>query len=233
MESLRYPSDKQDVLFLKDIRVLWKTNRLIEFFPTQVMSRPEQINAMMRLAVLFGVLYFATSRSPRSFLPVVSVLTTAMAYEKGYIGNEESYAPFEAPKDLSKAPVMEPTPENPFMNQVLWDEDQLRPTQDPNDPQVQKKIRAAYLKEAPLVNVDDVYQKDDGFQRFYSVPRMDRDAFAKFIHSNVDKDGHLISNKANGMLLNDTRRNRVPFYQLEDQVKEETTSTIDKPSLLK
>lgn len=225
--KLQYPLDKDDVLFIEDPRVLWKANRLFEFFPTSHnMGRDEQINATMRLAIIYATIYYPISRDRKAFLPLIGSIIAAIIYRNMNKEGFETDHTFTRAKDLGEPTIIEPTRDNPFMNQLLWSpEDVNSKAMDAMDPNVQEKIRDAYLDNGRNINSDDPYQKDDGFQRFYHVPKMDRDEFAKFLHADkLDDKGKVTSCKQTGgipcMLDQDPRRSRKPFYQLDDRVKD-------------
>ena len=224
--SLQYPLDKEDVLFIKDPRVLWKANRLFEFFPTKEMQREEQINASMRLAIIYATIYYPISRDRKAFLPLIVSVITAIVYrtmskQEGFITDNT----FTKAKDLGPSTIIEPTVDNPFMNQLTYSPEDLNTEpMDPMDPRVKEKIRDAYLDNGRHINSDDPYQ-DDGYQRFYHVPKMDRDQFAQFLHAGkLDENGKVTSCKQSGgipcLLDNDPRRSRKPFYQIDDRVKD-------------
>lgn len=233
---------ESDPFFMTDPTIIWSKSRLFEFFPNDLMTVDEKINAIFRFSLYFSILYYLYSQKKESFLPIIFAIILGIGHINGCLSDfnknnqkqpysplemdnndindsDNSYHPFISPNILPVDPnkVRKSTKDNPFVNQLLWSPDQLQDPDDVNTPANQKLIRQNYLDGDRRVNYDDIYQKNDGFNRFHHVPKLDFGKMAKFQHSNL-KSCRSDPQQCQVPDGGDPKRNHVRFSEIEEQV---------------
>ena len=159
-----------DDFWFRNPYILFKTDKLLEFFPTNIMSYNEKLNSLSRLSIYLSIILFAYSGNYLYlFLSIVTLILTYLLYIQNDTVNE-----FFISQNENKVKIISPTDNNPFMNITLDD------WENPN--------REALIKR-PLVNVkdlqedinnkfnknlyrdlSDVFEKENSQRQFYTTP---------------------------------------------------------------
>lgn len=192
-------SMKGDPIWFRDLRVLFRRDRLREFFPTRDQTFEERINALVRLIVYVSVLvylYNRDSKYPLYGLACIALITLAYTSKKAETFKTVSaYQQFRAASvEAAPAPCTGPTNDNPFGNMLLTDlaDNPDRPAAclyDNDAEQVEDKFNHNLYR-----NLSDVYSKQNSQRQYYSMPVTtsipDQKAFAEFCYNTV-ADGEL------------------------------------------
>jgi hypothetical protein len=180
-------------IWYKNIDILYKNDKLIEFFPTESQTLEERMNAIMRLSIYISVLlYFNYSQNSKYLLiiPFTALLTMYIYSNKEKVEGIEETG--ETKKEGDKC--TRPTLDNPFMNATMKDylniEDGKivdRPEAcDIEDPQI-KAETDKYFENNLYRDVGDVFGKMNSQREFYTMPSTtipnDQESFSKWLYS--------------------------------------------------
>jgi hypothetical protein len=170
-----------DAFWLNNPQILIDPKRLSEFFPSPIMTRVEQLNAIVRFCFYLSVTLMLLKQNINYiYLFIISLVLTFMIYQYDPkikdMEYKETFGIFDnqSKRDTRKKYV-EPTYSNPFMNPSLLDY-----TENPN--------REAYSKKS-FVNsdaldldieqkfsynlyqdVNDIFGKTNSQRQFYTTP---------------------------------------------------------------
>jgi Ca2+/Na+ antiporter len=163
-----------DKFWSEDISVLYSASRASEFFPTQSMTKEEQLNAITRFFMYFS-LTTALYKREVSFL---GLLLVGFALTYYIYVMKISIMPEEKALEKYTQPVYQdtnctvPSEENPFMNVVVTDygtgKDPL-PACDVNNPEVKKEMNKMFEKNLP-VDANDYFYNKHSQRAFFSNP---------------------------------------------------------------
>jgi hypothetical protein len=184
-----------DNFWYQDYTVLWRQDRLVEFFPVKDMSINEKLNALTRLAIylgiLFGLLYSDTNYL---YIPVIAMLII-------YIIWSGSPSAQKGGSDPTACPLQSPTTQNPFMNVLMTDyadNPQRKPAADVENPVVKAQMEIGF-SEGLYRDVDDIWDKNNSQRQYYTNPSTtipnDADSFMKWCYNTpyTCKDNNLES----------------------------------------
>ena len=191
-----------DRFWSEDIEILFKMDKLSEFFPSDNYSFPEKLNAITRLAFYLSVLlYLYNGNYKFLFIFIIVLILTYVIYNNNeeYKLSKKLISKFKNFGD-KKYPIkyVSPTKNNPFMNISMDDYN------NPNRESILKKNGSNYkLKEQInkkfninlYKDVSDIFGKENSQRQFYTTPITtipnDQTAFANFCY------GEMVSCKDN------------------------------------
>lgn len=157
---------KEKVVYTKDDfwyenpKILFRVDRINEFFPTKDMTRNEQLNAICRASIYISIILYVYSRNSNYlFITIIAFVLTYLVYSR----NEEN---FES--------IVYPTQNNPFMN--VQQNDYLN---EPNRKAVSSLNNYNNSKLNKMIDekfyynlyrdVDDVYNVNNSQRQFYTT----------------------------------------------------------------
>ena len=71
----------KDKFWLDDISILYRKDRLTEFFPSNQMTTIEKMNALVRLSIYSGIiLTLFTGNYLYLYIPIITLIITALIY---------------------------------------------------------------------------------------------------------------------------------------------------------
>ena len=181
----------------EDIAVLYAKDKLLEFYPTPMMTMEEKLNAITRLAIYSGILLsFMKNDIDYIVISVCVMLVIALFWK-----NQKPQAqPFSHPtnnypaldnvqdlQDVSECTL--PTNDNPFGN-VLMNEYSENPNRMPAcfAENVESSLNDAFMHNIVQSPVD-VYNKRHNQRQFYSTANTtipnDQNSFAQFAYGSA------------------------------------------------
>lgn len=181
-ESIWY--DSPHTLFTKETA--------LKMLPSSTMTYAEQLNAVVRLSVYYGVLVSIVKGSlDMLFVPVGVAFVTFLLYRSFVAqGRTEVFSQMSASGGGSSC--VKPTKANPFMN-VLNGDDPFRDAAcDPLDPDVKKSVEDKFAS-SMFYDIDDVWSRNNAGRNFNTTPATtvpnDQDNFAEWLYSGVRAGG--------------------------------------------
>ena len=190
----KYGSVETDLFWVDDLYILFRSDRLKEFFPSKKHTVNEQLNALARFFCYLGAILAFSRRSsyPLFFASLLPLILICWYYfnislRTDTVELEDDNENFEIEKPTRH---LVPTVQNPFMNPdptMYGTADYLLPPANVNDPNVQKQIRDAF--QADMIrdgyNIDD---QNQAFLHFNFVPRtLDFGEFANYLYKLPEK----------------------------------------------
>ena len=145
--------------------ILFRTDRLVEFFPTADMTLPERMNAITRLVVYIAL---ALAFYKSEILPIhFGTFIVAILY--GMWQMQTIYKPTKATTEHFnlKTPCTPPTKENPFMNVLLYDDPKRPPAC--AGPEVEK-MAENLLNSQLYDNPEDLFGRASSQRQFMTMP---------------------------------------------------------------
>jgi len=177
-----------DPFWSEDIAVLFRFDRMVEFFPTLDASLSERLNAIARFGIYTGIIVSMYHRNIKyMYITAFILLATQFLYVNGSL--QEG---FESPNGA----YTKPTAENPFMNVTLADymDNVNRGPAEPyaennsTSEQIKKDIDNKYLTNL-YKDASDLFGRDGGERQFYTNPATtipnDQGKFAQWLYGNM------------------------------------------------
>jgi hypothetical protein len=156
------------------IGILFGKEHLFEVIPDPAADTNRQMNAIMRLAVYFGIIMLVLGRSSTAIFAVVAagVFTYAASVKESF-------------NEMKDKNCREPKKENIFMNPLIFDNPNEAPACDIRKPAVRRKVDDLF-NDRMYREVDDIFSEHSANRQFYTVP-LDRDqtAFARHLYPGV------------------------------------------------
>jgi hypothetical protein len=190
-----------DAFWYDDLHVLWRSDRLTEFFPSQDHTVAEKLNAIVRLAVYISILLYFHHNNPKYVaLGVGAMLLTYYIYVNRPAveesGNKVTVNNVEGLEIETSTNCTKPSIDNPFMNVTMKDYLNIdektgmvvdRPEAcDANIPDVKKTVDE-FFNNNLFRDVDDVFGKMNSQRQFYTMPSTTipnkQDEFARWLYA--------------------------------------------------
>lgn len=178
-----------DKFWYNDIEILFRKDRLTEFFPSKFQTFEEKVNALSRF-IIYSCVIIGFYRNDSYYLIVcisllLSLILLTKYYKKKYDNDAIIKHMFPTKTLLIDQNCTKPTRDNPFAN-VTINDDRLRKSACPVE-QVEPIVNKIYNSNIPN-DITDPYKKNNGYQRFYSMPNTqipnDQTAFATWLYGN-------------------------------------------------
>lgn len=178
-----------DKFWLDDIKILYKRERLTEFFPTPAMSLGEKMNSLVRMSWYLAIILILINRKTvYLYIPLIMMGFTVAVYKINKKKIKESYTSETVKKSKKVEPCVEPTVNNPFMNiNLITDKRDREPGCLSFDkPKLQEKIEDKFNFNL-YRDVSDLYAKNNSQREFYTTPSTtipnDQTSFAKWCYN--------------------------------------------------
>ena len=196
LKSLKIKDDKKngephDVFWSKNISVLYDSNKLLKFFPTNDMNLEEKLNSICRLAIYVGLTLFIFNERLIYLLLIVFIF--AFTY---YIYNNKKdiIENLLINSGLSNKDIFrKSTKDNPFANyDIINAKDKDKIAMPIDNDEVKKDIENNFRKiegsdDKLYRSTFDLFDKNNSQRQFYSTPSTsmpnDQTAFAKWCYS--------------------------------------------------
>lgn len=213
---------EHDKFWYDDIKILFNTQRLTEFFPNKNMNMDEKLNAIARFSIYLGlVLYVYNLNLMSLYVPFAGLIITIVLHKKKQSENfmqhiEDDYeSKLEDEKNRVENDCIVPTKNNPFMNLKYTDyqDDVERPKAcDVEDEGTKKKMEDNFMNNL-YRDVSDVFGRNNASRQFYTTPSTTipnkQNEFAQWLYGNMPscKDA---STSWKCVRYEDLRQNRKP-----------------------
>ena len=171
-----------DLFWSNDLNVLFRKDRIVEFFPSKDMSHDEKLNSIARFSCYFGIiLSILKKKSTFLIIPIVVLALTLFIYN------------YSETDDIVQT-TTKPTADNPFMNVLpsdYTDNVNRLPADDVDDPEIKKAMKQNF-DIGIYKDKNDPYDNKNSQREFYSMPYTtipnDQDAFAKWLFYKEESD---------------------------------------------
>ncbi len=185
-----------DPFWYDNIDILYKGDKLIEFFPVKEQSIEERLNAIMRLSIYISLLLYINKEYESKYLFIIIATGLLTIYIYNNKPKVESLDGDITKTDIDKPICTKPTLDNPFMNVTM--KDYLNTDKDGNiidrpeacdinDPEIKKMADEAFNNNL-YRDVSDVWGKNNSQRQFFTMPWTTvpnkQDEFAKWLYLN-------------------------------------------------
>jgi hypothetical protein len=167
-----------DPFWADEISILFREDRLLEFFLNKEFIFEEKLNAIARLGVYISVVLSLYNSNPKFIL--LSLITFGVTYFIREFFIRDNYSP-DIPEKFKENFTEEqkfavPTVDNPFMNPSI-----INPVMDPPSDYFSGTEEAAKVREDVKAkfehnlfrDVDDIFETNNNRLSFHTVPRDD------------------------------------------------------------
>ena len=156
---------RSDPFWINDLEILYKTERLTEFFPTKDMTLEERLNSLMRFGLYVSILLFLHHREGQYiYIAITIALFTYLLYEnRDKTTTSVANIPQDMPVEIEelenkgKKECTRPTLDNPFMNYTMGDR------LDHKDGVLKEKFDACDMNKATVKEEADKYFRNNLF----------------------------------------------------------------------
>ncbi|HEY9701922.1 MAG TPA: hypothetical protein V6C58_05730 [Allocoleopsis sp.] len=160
-----------DLFWDRDVSILFRSDRLLEFFPTKDQTRVEKLNAITRFGIYISVILSIYKRDFRYLFLIVVTLVVTLAL-KTFSNDTENFEEIEEQNNYTI-----PTLNNPFGNPSVFDILD-NPTKPPMIEYYQKTEKAKKIREDienkfnfnVFRDVGDIYNRMHGQRELYTIP---------------------------------------------------------------
>ena len=222
--------ETSDKFWFNDMGILFRKDRLTEFFPTLDMTLEEQMNSVVRFSIYSGVLlYLYNQNYLMLYLPIAGFALTKVIYDirkpetentDEKMGNERITEDNELDEELENnrteidgKECIKPTKNNPFMNPNHTDKMDDKPEACPTDNKdIREEMNEKFMHNL-YQDVSDVFGRNNSSRQFYTIantqnPNGQKD-FAKWLYGTT---GQCKSVDLNKCIHQDLRQKRPPVH---------------------
>lgn len=190
---------KSDPFWANDISIIWKKERLTEFFPSKDQTLEERFNSIVRLSIYCSILLYFYHNHNYKYLSIAlgGLLMTYYVYNNKEVtlkkesfetendksaekqGTEKQGVEKKGVEKEDKKKCVSPTIDNPFMNATMKDFLNVDPVTnrivdraeacDINDIDIKKQIDSSFNNNL-YKDVNDVFGKMNSQRQFYTMP---------------------------------------------------------------
>lgn len=184
-----------DPHWAEDFNILFKPDRMIEFWSTKDMTSNEKLNALARFTIYITViLYIYTRNRKYIYVGVIALIVNFFLRKSDKKFTENFFV--NKPNVKGALPCRAPTKDNPFMNVSIgsYDRPQKYKGACNSTKKIKKEIKDIFYNDL-YQPVSDVWQKNNSQRQFYTAPvnsvPNDQGAFAQWLYGQpyVCKDG--------------------------------------------
>ena len=178
-----------DPFWYDDLSIIWKRERLTEFFPSKDQSIIEKFNSLVRLAMYISILLIYYHSDYRYIFILIGTCILSYYVYYNFDQKTDSLKVKSETIDLTQKNTIEefnenescsgPTLGNPFMNYTMYDRMNIDPkTQsaipklpacDSNNPDIKKQIDQTFNNDL-YRDVSDVFGKMNSQRQFFTMP---------------------------------------------------------------
>jgi hypothetical protein len=186
--------DVNERIWYEDWRSLLDDSKLLMFVPRRHMTATQRLNALMRFALIYALVYLALCRSFAVFVfvPIATAAITFLLHEharREKMQDRDKMKELDVERDpVSKRMCTVPTTSNPFMNVLLTDYTRF-PTRPPACDLMRKSVKKRAEKSFRhnlYSDSDDVFGRRTNSRQFYAMPSTqipnDQDGFASWLY---------------------------------------------------
>ena len=179
-----------DEFWADDIELLWRYDRLMEFFPSKDHTLEERLNSIVRLSLYISLLLWVSERDYKYIYILIGVMGFTYFV---YANSDKSKSNIE-PLENEKENCTLPTLDNPFMNVTMKDYMNLdkdgniidrKPACDISEPGVKEQVDELFNNNL-YREVDDIFGKMNSQRQFFTMPYTTipnkQDEFAKWLY---------------------------------------------------
>ncbi len=186
-----------EIIWYDSPHTLFTKETALKILPSSTMTYAEQLNAVVRLSVYYGVLVSIVKGSPDMlFVPVGVAFVTFLLYRSFVAqGRAEVFSQMSASgggRGSSSASCVKPSKANPFMNVLNGDDPYRDAACDPLDPEIKKNVEDKFAS-SMFYDVDDVWSRNNSGRNFNTTPSTtvpnDQGNFAEWLYSGVRAGG--------------------------------------------
>jgi hypothetical protein len=158
---------KYDKIWFLEPAVLFRLERLNEFYPSEKMSFSEKLNAVVRLCFYISIFLLLLGYSYHVvYIPIIIMLFTYFMYKR-----YDTVVSMERFKTQSNCE--QPTNNNPFMNILLTDydkgEDRKPACTVEDNPDIDKTVEDKFNINL-YRDVDDVWSRQNSQRQYFTMP---------------------------------------------------------------
>lgn len=181
-------------IWYEDFSILFNKKFLFEILPHEGLSMNRKMNAIMRFSIYYTlILYLMDTKKNIILIPIIAGIFTYVmrSRSEGLYDDEDDNKLsklFNFDNKLVDEQCKMPTKNNPFMNPILTDKPSdynVKSCNSFNNKKVQRNIEENFNEDI-FMDVNDVFQKNNGQRQFYTVPGNtipnDQDKFAKWCY---------------------------------------------------
>ena len=176
-----------DPVWYKDITILWRQNRWLEFFPSRTQSDSERLNAITRFIIIGTALVCAYRRTARPLLVGLAAIAAVSYLIGAQIDRREAFEPGGAPSSVrfgAETQCRVTSATNPWMNAMPGDALPTAPACLDDDAEVLKNFEEGLPRE-----LGDVFGPKGFPQQYGTMPvnngLADTEAFADFLFGDL------------------------------------------------
>jgi hypothetical protein len=169
--------ESKDPFWLNDATILFRKDRLDEFFPARNMSLVEQLNAVVRFMLYLSLLLAIYKKSTKPlFIFFGALVFTYLIY---FFSNDKRLEKTEGftsiIQDGVEKTVIQPTLDNPYMNVLMTDyidnpnREALSKVNGYSNPRLQKDIDEKFNYNL-YRDVEDIFDRMSSQRQFYTMP---------------------------------------------------------------
>ena len=152
----------KDNFWFNNPKILFKKDRLKEFFPIKEMSDIEKLNSIFRLSIYLGIiLTIISNKYMYLYIIIITGCFTLFLYENK---KEDFNNNFNIKNNV-------PNKNNPFMNyNIITDsKNKKQASKSYNSPTIKNEINS-FFNQNLYRDVSDLYQKNNSQRQFYTMP---------------------------------------------------------------
>jgi hypothetical protein len=168
-----YETDK---LWVNDLKIIFDSDRFVEFVPTKDMSNSEKLNSIVRLSLYISIVLSILKNNYLFFyIFIFTLIVTYLIYV--FNDNIEQFnniniftEPNEIESNKNRENCVRPTKDNPFMNPLLTDDrNRGEACNSYYDEEIESEMNK-YFSNSLYQDVNDVFNKKNSQRSFYTVP---------------------------------------------------------------
>jgi hypothetical protein len=178
-----------DDFWFNDKNIIFREDRITEFFPVTSMTYNEKLNALLRLSIYASILLFIYYKNHSFFLiPISTALITLYIYRFNTLTGPKS----ETYIDKKQESCRMPTEDNPFSNTLVSDYNngKIEPACKITDEVVAESAEEKFNR-GLFKDINDLYDKNNSQRQFFTMPSTtefgnvgDTVALAKWLYGN-------------------------------------------------
>lgn len=191
-ENTLYESEK---FWFDDVSILFNTNYLLKFFPTNQMTLSEILNSLVRLSIYVSIIFIVYRRNVNFiFITFYMLLITYLIYNNLSDKKKKELEEFKN-EFYQEENYVKPTDNNPFMNVLPEDyeknvdriaENEAELYNEKKYEEVQEEIENKFSNDL-FQDMTDIYNNRNSQRQFYTMPNTqipnDQTSFAKWCYS--------------------------------------------------
>ena len=163
-----------DKFWINDYSILFRKDKLTEFFPAESMTKEQKLNAITRFSIYLGVLLYVYNNNTNNLLiPICVMGITYFIYSNN---NIELFTQNESHIQSYTTS----TPENPMKNILVSEMGTTKPRPLPS--MLDKNEVSENLNKSIYRDVGDVYNNSHSQRQFYTMPVNDQSNFAHWLY---------------------------------------------------